>query len=455
MSDRLGERVRRLRLERGLTQAQLAGDRLSESYVSLIESGRRSPTSEVIAYLAEALGCNIESLSETDSVPDASAAELLIRRGEWEMNSGRAAAAREHLMRGIEVARDLRLEPLIVRGRVATARALEADGDLRGAIAAWEELWVDAQADPRHVPTAPVAVGLSRCYRELGDLERAIQVGEQYWGDISHHDLADPAVGEDAVVVGATLLSAYLELGDQARCRQLAGELIHLAESVDTPMATGAAYWNAALAAEADGRIAEALHLAEQAQGRMALTQDIRNRARLQVVLGGLNLRVQPPDPAEAARLLAAAEPVLAQFGSPLDVAYCRTELSRAYFQAGDTARARRLAQTTIADLERIGEAPIEMARTLMVLAIAEAAARSTDAAKQHARQAAELLQQVGANMQSASCWTELAELCVDLGDSQGAIAAFRRATELLGAKKTVGSADTGTDSAFHTEAAS
>lgn len=439
MSSELGARIRRLRQERGLTQAQLAGERFSESYVSLIESGKRSPTAEALVHLAETLGSSVEAISGESPLPDAATAEMFIRRGEWETDSGNPGAARRHLEEGIEVATRLGLTALAVRGKIASARAHEANGDLRGAINVWEALLHQGRSDPRNVPPASVTIGLSRCYRELGDLGRAIETGEQYWKELRHQDLHDPVVGENAVVVGATLLSAYLELGDQPRCRELSAELVHLAETVDTPMATGAAYWNAALAAEAEGQIAEALHLAEQAQARMAHTQDVRNRARLQVVLGGLNLRTDPPNPGEATRLLVAAEPVLEQFGSPVDIAYCRTELARAYLQAGDHVRARQLAQSTVADLTALAEPPLELARTLMVLASAQSALHDKSRAKKHAREAAELLERAGASKDSASRWSELAELCVELGDSEGAFAAFRRANELLGIKKTVG----------------
>lgn len=48
----LGSRIRSLRSERGLTQAELAGPRLSESYVSLIESGKRQPGSKTLQAIA-------------------------------------------------------------------------------------------------------------------------------------------------------------------------------------------------------------------------------------------------------------------------------------------------------------------------------------------------------------------------------------------------------------------
>ena len=51
-----GERVRQLRISQGLAQTDLAGDGLSSSYVSLLESGKRAPTVSAVAALADRLG---------------------------------------------------------------------------------------------------------------------------------------------------------------------------------------------------------------------------------------------------------------------------------------------------------------------------------------------------------------------------------------------------------------
>ena len=52
----MGARIRSLRLERGLSQAQVAEGMLSASYVSLVESGRRQPASSALNHIAERLG---------------------------------------------------------------------------------------------------------------------------------------------------------------------------------------------------------------------------------------------------------------------------------------------------------------------------------------------------------------------------------------------------------------
>lgn len=53
---RLGERLRRLRLERGLSQRQLAGDRLTKAFISHLELGRSRASVETLDYLASRLG---------------------------------------------------------------------------------------------------------------------------------------------------------------------------------------------------------------------------------------------------------------------------------------------------------------------------------------------------------------------------------------------------------------
>src|SRR3569833_2505938 len=51
------------RIRQGLSQAQLALPELSDSYVSLIESGKRIPTPDVVRLLARKLGCSASYLA--------------------------------------------------------------------------------------------------------------------------------------------------------------------------------------------------------------------------------------------------------------------------------------------------------------------------------------------------------------------------------------------------------
>lgn len=74
MGNGFGEKLRAERLERGLTQAELGRDLYSPSYISLLETGRREPTAEVIEELARRLELApkaLEAWSQPVSVSDA------------------------------------------------------------------------------------------------------------------------------------------------------------------------------------------------------------------------------------------------------------------------------------------------------------------------------------------------------------------------------------------------
>lgn len=65
----LGEKLRRTRLQRGLTQKQVCGERLTRSMLSLIENDQASPSMKTLEYLASALGVTAGWLL-ADDAPD-------------------------------------------------------------------------------------------------------------------------------------------------------------------------------------------------------------------------------------------------------------------------------------------------------------------------------------------------------------------------------------------------
>ncbi|HUZ89766.1 MAG TPA: helix-turn-helix transcriptional regulator [Candidatus Acidoferrales bacterium] len=58
----MGARIRRLRLERGLTLARLAGDDFSRAFLSQIETGRSRPSTRVLTIIADRLGTQVDSI---------------------------------------------------------------------------------------------------------------------------------------------------------------------------------------------------------------------------------------------------------------------------------------------------------------------------------------------------------------------------------------------------------
>src|SRR5262245_39039653 len=130
----IGQRLRRLRLERGLSQRELASPGVSYAYISRIEAGTRQPSVKALRKLAGKLGISADYL-ETGSQLDAAAAgelrlsdvELAIRLGEGD---GSETALRE-ILADSEAAADI---PLAFRARVALAGICESRDDHAGAI---------------------------------------------------------------------------------------------------------------------------------------------------------------------------------------------------------------------------------------------------------------------------------------------------------------------------------
>ena|SRR5947209_11319544 len=82
----IGQRIRRLRLERGLSQRELSGPGVSYAYISRIEHDDRKPSEKAMRHLAVKLGVSADYIETGRPVPAsadrelrATDAELLLR----------------------------------------------------------------------------------------------------------------------------------------------------------------------------------------------------------------------------------------------------------------------------------------------------------------------------------------------------------------------------------------
>ena len=60
MSSDIGIRIRDLRVAKGMTQTALSGNGISSGYMSLIESGKRTPSAKMVREIARRLGVPAE-----------------------------------------------------------------------------------------------------------------------------------------------------------------------------------------------------------------------------------------------------------------------------------------------------------------------------------------------------------------------------------------------------------
>jgi transcriptional regulator with XRE-family HTH domain len=126
----LGQRIRRARLERGLTLAQVAGEDFSRAFLNQVEMGRSQPSTRVLRVIATRLGQPLDYLmggAELDR-------ELAVERGRLALARGSPRRALELLASALEerslLGSDARLcaaEALIQLGREEEAGRLLAE----------------------------------------------------------------------------------------------------------------------------------------------------------------------------------------------------------------------------------------------------------------------------------------------------------------------------------------
>ena len=425
MSAEFPRRLRALRTARGITQRELAGDNLSVSYVSLLETrqalagpGGPATARRAALLLREELRGDIETSATRPSA-------LAVRFGQLALESGRPEEAIEHFS-GVLGTPDL--DPLLRSdARIGLARALEATGRLEEAARAYEALVQEALDAPTYLASLGVVLSWCGCLFELGQLNRVVEVGV---GAMQQFDRLDAWDSDGAIQLLATVASAHFELGDVAQAERLLQEGLERATRMRSPRARASVLWNASQLASERGRHREALDLAEEALAYFRHGSYRRSAARLLGAYGYLLLRQDPPRPVEAKEALQEALDGLTDSGRGFDRGSILVEMSRSLLMTGEPAAAAEAAQQSL--VEAGPEATLQGAQARTALGAALGALGDKDAAAEAFAEAAEQLGRIHANREAARAWAELGNVLAEAGDTMGAVRAFQHATAEL-----------------------
>jgi tetratricopeptide (TPR) repeat protein len=427
----LGRRIRNARVAAGLTQTEVAGADASTAYVSRIESGHRRPDLALLEKLASRLGTTVDELLVGITRDRYTELRLELDYAELELASGNGPEALARAEAILAALPDAGLTDLDRPARAARAFALEAVGDVDGAITAFEEF---TAAPPYDLPWLRGLIALSRCYRDAGDFGVAIDVGERAAVTIEEAGLSGL---NEALQLTLTVAAAYFERGDTAHAVRLCKQTITQAEKLESATARGSAYWNASVMASRQGSVSEALTMARKAVELFEQDSDTRNLARLRTELANMQLRLDPPEAAEAKQTLEqAARELDWSSASTLDKADNQLALARATLLLGDPDAASEMAgkSHTIA----IGQSPLLAAEALVLQGQIAASQDQADVASTTYKQAIVLLSGVGADRRAAELWFELGGLLLDVGEAADALDAFRRAAASTGLNQRV-----------------
>ncbi|MFL6098573.1 MAG: helix-turn-helix domain-containing protein [Actinomycetales bacterium] len=418
MAEQFGQRLKALRLQRGLQQSDLSGPGVSVSYVSMLENGKREPTARVIAHLAGVLGLDPFELSGptlADKLDDErrwalAGAELALSTGEHERARAEFAALEASV--GLPASWGL-------------ARALEALGDLEAALTVLDRVVVGVGLTGDYLLLVRAHIARSRCFGEIGEDVAALEAAIEAATTIESHGLTGTDEHAQAL---STLVGRYYTVGDLLNAETTARELLALVDAGSSWKARGSAYWNVAGVAEALGDLPRAVAYAERALALLSEGDDERAWARCAVACAWFWMRhPDAPEHLDAVdRLLAQAGSKLATSGTDTDLAYLETEQARAALLHGDPDAAVNLADRA---LERLGtQARAETADTLLVLAQAHLERGDHETSAALADQLELTLLSLPHSRPAAHTWRGLADTHKALGNHDAAYRALEHA---------------------------
>jgi transcriptional regulator with XRE-family HTH domain len=424
----LGQRLRSARIAKGWTQTELASGDVSVGYISRIESGQRRPNASVLNDLAVRLGVPVDHLLRGVSGREYDEIKLTLDFSELSLETGdhleEETRAREALDRAAVSVQD----DLAKRAHYLIARALEGQGSTDDAILELEPLIASTEIG---IFWIKCAIALSRCYRDSGDLNKAVEIGERVMASLEGTPLDSC---DEAVQMAVTLAAAYYERGDAGQAVRTCRKAVTKAERLDSPKARASAYWNASMMEAFQGSVANAVPLAERALALLAEGNDSRNVARLRTQLGSMQLQLNPPE-VEAAHLQLeqAARELEWCSATPVEIARNDLALARAMLLQGELSEA--VALSTRAFDAAGSLAPLFAADAKSLQGQVAVQQGHAEEAKRSYLEAVMVLTGIGADRGAAQLWFELAGLLEDVGDFDSARDAYRSAAASTGLK--------------------
>ncbi|WP_326647019.1 helix-turn-helix domain-containing protein [Streptosporangium sp. NBC_01755] len=423
----MGQRIKTVRRQRGFSQAQLAHPELSDSYVSLIESGKRTPTPAVLELLAEKLDCSLTYLINGVTAEQMQEIELALSYARLAMDNGEVVEARTRYAELLADSGLAGLPQMRQDAEYGLALATEACGDLNQAIALLNGLRENdaaAMSPERHVA---VAVALSRCYRENGDLARAVQVPEEILTGAVR-----PVWTDSLMRLGSQLLAAYFNRGDLLRARHFSAEMIAAAELLGSPQALTLAHWGAAIVAVESGHADEAVTHVERALAIQSEYGDARRLARLRSDYAQVLLIVRPMEAETWRDVLLKVEKELAESSaSSIDKMRCAMNLVRAELLLARPERAEEHMRFVCDLLDGMPKFMQAEARLLHGETLAELGLQ--EQASQELLAGAECLKQVPETRSSAHAWLTAARVLERIDEPDRSVDAYKRALACVG----------------------
>jgi tetratricopeptide (TPR) repeat protein len=419
-----GQRLKRLRLERGLSQRELASPGVSYAYISRIEAGTRQPSVKALRRLAAKLGITPDYLETGSDMRDVEARELRLADVELALrleDDPQTAEARltELLADAERVGDHLNAD----RARVGLGFARFERQDFEGAAEVLET--AIRTASPRASERIDVYATLGRAYAAMGKPERAVVLLESCLEEVASHEPRDTAL---QVRYAALLSYALSDMGDLARAESVVHDALETAREHDEdPYMRVRLYWSLARLSEMEGKSAAALQHIRRAIALLEATDDTIHLGRAHILCAWIMTSQGKAD--SALMHLEAAEQLFGPHPAAEDVSLLKVERARAFAALGDGAEAVRLARIAI---EEIGDRqPAELGLAFWALGDGLTRQDEIDAANEAYRRAVDLLSEQRRWREATQACQSWGRMLRKVGREEQAFDVLERAAEL------------------------
>jgi tetratricopeptide (TPR) repeat protein len=424
----LGERLRTLRLNAGLTQTALAGDRFSKEYVSQIERGKTRPTHETIEWLAERLGVDPGFLASGVSADERGRIETALARAEALNENHEYSGALGEFRKIRPSTVGIAAPELEVRALAGEAWALMRTGEVKPAIDLLHRArTMTEDAMFSDVDRADILFRLGACRVELSSIQTAIGLFDEALMLAERSELPCDRLRTEILRLRSR---CYRRQRDYEAAHEDLERALELSTGLGDPAAVARVYFQASLVADRQGHWVLARKYAEKAKAHFEELSDRATLGRVLNNLGGINFLLGKPE--DAIKHLNESFKVLLEYGSEADAARAVSSLAQVHLRTGQikpaeeqARQALRLLGDRVDVIDEIGSAQLVLGRSLLEQGRLDEAAEAFDIAEQS-------FEQLSSISHRASAWIAKGDLAARRGDDQVAAQLYRRAAEAL-----------------------
>jgi transcriptional regulator with XRE-family HTH domain len=421
----VGARLKRLRLDRGLSQRDLSSPGVSYAYISRIEAGARTPSVKALRKLAQKLNVSVEYLETGRDTRAVDERELRLADAELELRLADDVAGAEEKIGAVLDEAVAAGDPASAdRARIALGLAAARRGNHLESVERLETALGSGRDVARPQTRPELYMTLGRSYAALGAADRAVALFGRCLREVTE------AVPDDSAarVRYASLLSLALEdAGEPQRAAAVLRDALALVDEHGDPYSRARDYQSVARSSAEAGRWADALEYVRNATALLRAEDDDLTLARAYLLAVRVELR---DGNARAARgHLELAQRLLGATPGRSDEAILRISESRIAALDGDADRAVEAARAALKLLgdfngDTRGAAAQALAKGLELNG-------DDDGADDAYRRAVDLLAAHGGGADAGEAALEWASFLRRRGRRKEAESVFRRAYDL------------------------